>query len=128
MYLKYFDSISFFSGENSFRYSHIFVCLFFFMKTLPFQREISKNRVTVECVTGNVSVYSNCAYCRHCQGVRVGSRLSPSPQVKALNDLRYLGVADETLMNAALMFNTLVRDGSAIECDDEKNEGFQKLY
>jgi hypothetical protein len=98
------------------------------MKTLPLKRDVSKNRVTVECATGTVSVYSNCAYCRHCQGVKVGTRLAPSPQIKALNDLRHLGVADETLMNAALMFNALVRDGSAIECDDDKNEGFQKLY
>ncbi len=98
------------------------------MKTLQFQRDTSKNRVGVECATGNVSVYSACAYCRHCQGVRVGNRLAPSPQIKALNDLRHLGVSDETLMNAAMMFNALVRDGSAIECDDDKNEGFQKLY
>ena len=58
----------------------------------------------------------------------MGDRLAPSPQVKALSDLRHLGVGDETLMNAALMFNTLVRDGSAIECDDDNNQGFQKLY
>ncbi|MGA7627555.1 MAG: hypothetical protein WCA60_03610 [Methanoregula sp.] len=54
--------------------------------------------------------------------------MAPSPQIKALEDVRHLGVADETLMNAALMFNALVRDGSAIECDDDKNEGFRKLY
>ena len=98
------------------------------MKTLPFQRDTSKNRVTVSCAAGSVSVYSNCAYCRHCQGVRVGTRLTQSPQVKALSDLQHLSVADETLMNAALMFNALVRDGTAIECDDDNNEGFQKLY
>jgi len=98
------------------------------MKTLSFQRDTAKNRVTVVCATGSVSVYSTCAYCRHCQGVRVGNRLAPSPQVKALSDLRHLGVADETLMNAALMFNALVRDGAAIECDDDTNQGFQKLY
>jgi hypothetical protein len=98
------------------------------MKTLPFQRDTAKNRVTVECAGCNVSVYSSCAYCRHCQGIRVGTRLSPSPQVKALSDIRQRGAADEILMSAAMMFNTLVRDGSAVECDDDKNEGFQKLY
>ena len=97
------------------------------MKTLPFQRDTTKNRVTVECAGRNVSVYSSCAYCRHCQGIRVGTRLAPSPQVKALNDIRQRGAADETLMNAAMMFNTLVRDGSAVECDDDKNEGFLKI-
>jgi len=129
IYIKYFDSISLFSGENSYRYSHIvYVIIIREMKTLPFQRDTAKNRVTVACAAGSVSVYSTCAYCRHCQGVRVGDRLAPSPQLKALSDLRHLGVADETLMNAALMFNTLVRDGSAIECDDDNNQGFQKLY
>ena len=64
----------------------------------------------------------------HCQGIRAGTRLAPSPQVKALNDIRQRGAADEILMNAAMMFNTLVRDGSAVECDDDKNDGFQKLY
>jgi len=98
------------------------------MKTLPFQRDPAKNRVSVACTMGSVSVYSSCAYCRHCKGVRRGEKVSPSPQVKALSDLRQLGVADETLMNAALMFNALVRDGSAIECADDNNLGFQKLY
>ncbi len=98
------------------------------MKTLAFQRDITKNRVTVECTGCNVSVYSACAYCRHCKGILVGTRLSPSPQLKALEDLRYRGSADDTLMNAAMMFNTLVRDGTSVECDDDNNEGFQKLY
>jgi hypothetical protein len=98
------------------------------MKTLPFQRDTAKNRVTVECAGSNVSVYSSCAYCRHCQGIRVGSRLVLSPQVKALNEIRQRGAADEMLMNAAMMFNALVRDGSAIECDDDTSQGFQKLY
>jgi len=57
-----------------------------------------------------------------------GGLPGPIPRVKALSDLRNLGVADETLMNAALMFNALVRDGSAIECDDDTSQGFQKLY
>jgi hypothetical protein len=31
-------------------------------------------------------------------------------------------------MNAAMLFNTLVRDGDAIECDDDKDTGFSGLY
>ena len=98
------------------------------MKTIPFQRDTAKDRVTVACATGSVSVYSSCAYCRHCRGVRVGDRLQPPPQVQALRNMRLQGAADETLMNAGMMFNALVRDGSAIECDDETGQGFQKLY
>jgi hypothetical protein len=98
------------------------------MKTLPFQRDTTKNRVTVDCAGRPVSVYSSCAYCRHCKGIRAGTLLSPSPQLKALTEIRQRGAADETLMTAAMMFNTLVRDGTSVECDDDKNEGFQKLY
>jgi hypothetical protein len=98
------------------------------MKTLPFQREEKKDRVTVACADGNVSVYSHCAYCRHCKGVRAGSRVVPTPQMQALNDIRRGVSADENLMNAAMMFNTLVRDGSAIECDDDANNGYLGLY
>ena len=98
------------------------------MKTLQFERDEKKNRVTVGCAEGNVSVYSQCAYCRHCKGIWVGKRMTPSPQVKALADLRLGSSGDEVLMNAAMMFNTLVRDGSAVECDDDANEGFRKLF
>jgi hypothetical protein len=31
-------------------------------------------------------------------------------------------------MNAAMMFNTLVRDGAAIECSDDANHGYEGLY
>ena len=98
------------------------------MKTLPFQRDEKKDRVTVACADGNVSVYSHCAYCRHCHGVRAGNRVVPTPQMQALNDMRRGVSADENLMNAAMMFNTLVRDGSAIECDDDANNGYLGLY
>jgi len=98
------------------------------MKTLQFERDAKKNRVTVPCADGNVSVYSQCAYCRHCKGIWAGKRLAPAPQVKALADLRLGSAGDDTLMNAAMMFNTLVRDGSAVECDDDANEGFRKLF
>lgn len=98
------------------------------MKSLPFQRDERKNRVTVACANGDVSVYSHCAYCRHCKGVRVGNRVVPTPQMQALSDVRSGVSSDENLMNAAMMFNTLIRDGSAIECDDDVNRGYQGLY
>jgi hypothetical protein len=100
----------------------------FIMKTLPFQRDEKKSRVTVACAGGDISVYSYCAYCRHCVGVRSGNRLSPSPQGKALLEVRRGGVSDDVLMNAAMMFNTLVRDGTGVECADDGNSGFSRLY
>ncbi|WP_363318471.1 hypothetical protein [Methanoregula sp.] len=51
-----------------------------------------------------------------------------TPQKSALNDLKRGVAADENLMNAAMMFNSLIRDGSAIECDDDANKGYQGLY
>lgn len=36
--------------------------------------------------------------------------------------------SDDMLMNAAMMFNTLIRDGSAIECGDDENRGFVTRY
>jgi hypothetical protein len=98
------------------------------MKTLDFHRDEKKNRVTVACADGEVSVYSHCAYCRHCRGVLVGKRVIPSPQSQALADKGRGSVSDESLMNAAMMFNTLIRDGAAIECDDDADEGFRNLY
>ena len=98
------------------------------MKTLPFQRDEKKQRVTVACADGDVSVYSHCAYCRYCMGVRVGNRLAPAPQNQALNELRKGRVSDDNLMNAAMLFNSLVRDGTAIECADDENHGFTNLY
>jgi len=98
------------------------------MKTLPFQRDEKKSRVTVACADGDISVYSHCAYCRHCKGIWVGKRLVPSPQIQVLSDLKKGSSGDDTLMNAAMMFNTLIRDGSSLDCDDDGNEGFRRLY
>lgn len=98
------------------------------MKSLPFQRDAVKNRVTVECEGRSVSVYSTCGYCNHCHGIRAGDRVMPSPQKKALEALRRGSGVDDQLMAAAMTFNMLVRDGSALECDDDNNEGFRKLY
>lgn len=98
------------------------------MKRLEFQREEARERVTVACADGDVSVYSHCAYCRHCAGVWVGKRAVPTPQNQALIDMRSGRASDDSLMNAAMMFNTLVRDGSAIDCSDDENRGFTNLY
>ncbi len=98
------------------------------MKTLSLQRDEKKNRITVTCADGDVSVYSHCAYCKHCKGVRAGNRVVPPPQMQAISDVRRGVAADENLMNAAMMFNTLIRDGSDIECDDDGNGGYLGLY
>jgi hypothetical protein len=98
------------------------------MKTLEFVRDEKKDRVTVACADGMVSVYSKCAYCRHCTGIVVGKRVAPAPQAKALDAIRQGKGSDESLMTAAMMFNTLIRDGKAIACDDDANTGYAALY
>lgn len=98
------------------------------MKTLPFTRDEKKQRVTVTCADGEVSVYSHCGYCLNCTGIRIRDRVTPTPQAQALNDIRKGRASDENLMNAAMLFNTLIRDGSAIECADDEGRGFTRLY
>jgi hypothetical protein len=98
------------------------------MKTLEFVRDEKKGRVTVACAEGMVSVSSKCAYCRHCTGVVVGKRVAPAPQKEALDAIRKGTGSDEGLMTAAMMFNTLIRDGNAIACDDDANTGYMALY
>jgi uncharacterized Ntn-hydrolase superfamily protein len=98
------------------------------MKTLEFVRDEKKDRVTVACADGMVSVYSRCAYCRHCTGIVAGKRTAPVPQKEALEAIRKGRGSDDALMTAAMMFNTLVRDGNAIACDDDANEGYAALY
>ena len=98
------------------------------MKTLVLQRNEKTGQVTVQCADGEVSVYSHCEYCRHCAGVRVGKRVIPSPITQALKEVKRGTSPDESLMNAAMMFNTLVRDGSSLECGDVENRGFKRLF
>ena len=98
------------------------------MKTLEFHRDEAKDRVTVPCAGREVSVHSHCGYCRHCAGVRVGKRTIPTPQRQALSSTQPDVSMDESLLNAAIMFNTLVRDGTAVECEDDKGEGFRSMY
>ena len=98
------------------------------MKTLEFIRTEGSDKVKVDCSGNEVSVHSHCAYCKHCHGVKVGKRVMEPPQKKALNSLtRGMGM-DEDLLNAVVMFNTFVRDGTAIVCDDEEGEGFRSMY
>ncbi|MCM2467043.1 hypothetical protein [Methanoculleus oceani] len=98
------------------------------MKILEFHRDDAKDRVTVACADREVSVHSHCGYCRHCAGVRVGRRTIPTPQRQALSGVKRGANPDENLLNAAIMFNTLVRDGIAIECEDDAGEGFSSMY
>jgi len=98
------------------------------MKTLPFQQDEQKQHVAVDCADGRLSVYRFCAFCVHCSGIRVRDRVIPSPQKQALDNIKTKAASDDTLLNAAMMFNTLIRDGEAIECDDDANEGFVPLY
>lgn len=97
------------------------------MKTLEFHREAKKDRVTVTCADGEVSVHSHCAYCRHCKNILVGKRMTPVPQGQ-VGDRGMTANFDESLMNAAMMFNSLVRDGSALSCDDDAGDGFQRRF
>ena len=98
------------------------------MKTLEFHRDDAKDQVRVLCADGMVSVYTRCGYCRHCAGVRVGKRTIPTPQRQVLSGTGRGPGMDEDLLNAATMFNTLVRDGTAIECEDDTGEGFRSMY
>ncbi|MGE5831460.1 MAG: hypothetical protein ACM3X8_00915 [Methanomicrobiales archaeon] len=98
------------------------------MKVLSFSRSPLSERVTVQCADGEVTVHSHCAYCTHCAGVQIGKRSMPSPILSAYKDVRRGTAPDEALMNAGMMFNTLIRDGDAINCDDDGNEGFSSMY
>ena len=98
------------------------------MKTLPIRRDEKKTKAMVDCAAGEVSVYRMCAYCSHCAGVRMGPRVYPSPQIQALEAIRMGKAQDEALMEAALQFNSLVRDGEAITCDDDAGEGYSPRY
>jgi hypothetical protein len=98
------------------------------MKQLALKRVETRNDVLVDCADGEVSVYRKCAYCRHCSGVLVGKRVMPSPQKKQLEGVRKGSSQDEDLLNAAIMFNTLIRDGTVLMCDDDENKGFESMY
>ncbi len=98
------------------------------MKTLEIHRAEKSRNDSVDCAAGEAPVYRQCASCIHCTGVVVGGRVIPAPQARVWKDLRSRSVPDEALMTAAMQYNTLVRDGTAISCDDDGNEGYQPLY
>ena len=58
----------------------------------------------------------------------MGKRLVPPPQIQVLSELKKGNAGDDSLMNAAMMFNTLIRDGSSLDCDDDENQGFRRLF
>lgn len=97
------------------------------MKTLEFHRDTEKGRVTVTCATGEVSVYSHCAYCKHCTGVRAGKRVLPAPQRETMRKPAGFGM-DEEILNAAMLFNSMVRDGDAIACADDAGCGYTSMF
>ncbi len=98
------------------------------MKTLEITWDEKKYRATVGCADGPVSVHRNCAFCMHCKGVWIGQRLYPAPQENVMRSFSSSGSSDEALMSAAMQFNTLVKDATAISCGDEGNTGFKSRY
>jgi hypothetical protein len=98
------------------------------MKTLALNHDKEKDRVTVKCAGKDVSVYSQCAYCKYCDGVLVGKRVINTPQKDKMAGVKKGTTQDEELLNAAMMFNTLIRDGSAIICANETESGFLSMY
>ncbi|KAF1078160.1 hypothetical protein [Methanogenium sp. MK-MG] len=99
------------------------------MKTLPLNRTGPNDMVKVTCAEEKeVSVYSRCAFCAHCEGVVVGRREMPNPQKQIIEDMKVGRGGDDELQNAAMTFNLFIRDGSALLCSDDKNEGFRSLY
>ncbi len=98
------------------------------MKTLEIHRAEKSRNDAVECASGMAPVYRTCATCLHCTGVVVSGRVIPAPQARAWNDIRNHAAPDEALMAAAMQFNTLARDGTAISCNDDAGEGYRPLY
>ncbi len=98
------------------------------MKSLEIKKDEKGSKATVMCRNEEVSVYSNCAYCKHCEGVVVNKRTVKTPQKSKMEGIQKGLTPDEELMAAHMMFMTLIRDGTAIVCSDEKGEGFTSLY
>lgn len=98
------------------------------MKTLAIHRAGESDRTTVTCADGEVPTHIKCAYCIHCRGIRVGARTFPPPQDQASRNLTRGVSSDEEMMNAQMMFNTLMVSASGIECDDDRGEGFRSRH
>lgn len=98
------------------------------MKSLEIKKDDKGNQATVKCRNEEVSVYSNCAYCRFCEGVIVNKRTINAPQKSKMAGIQKGLAPDEELMAAHMMFMTLIRDGTDIVCSDEKGDGFTSMY
>jgi len=98
------------------------------MKLREIQRDEKRTRLKVECAGSMVSVSSHCAFCRHCRGVIVRETRYDPPQDAAIQRLSPGGSGDDTLMQAVMQFNSLVRDAQAIECDDDEDTGFASRF
>ncbi len=98
------------------------------MKSLPIIRETATDKVQVECASGKLAVHTRCGLCIHCKGVKVGARIMPSPYDMITGQIQSGVMPPEALMEAALQFNTLVRDGSEITCDDEAGVGYTPRF
>lgn len=98
------------------------------MKSLPILRELSSDKVQVECASGMLAVHTRCGLCIHCKGVKVGARIMPSPYDVIAGQIRTGIMPPEALMEAAMQFNTLVRDGTEIACDDDTNVGYTPRF
>ncbi|MFH0967127.1 MAG: hypothetical protein V1862_05540 [Methanobacteriota archaeon] len=98
------------------------------MKSLLILRDTETIKVQVECAAGKLAVHTKCAFCIHCKGVKVGARIMPSPYDTISSQIRTGAMPPEALMEAALQFNTLVRDGTEIACDDEAGVGYTPRF
>lgn len=98
------------------------------MKSLPILRDTESDRVQVECASGKLAVHTRCGICSHCKGVKVGARIMPSPYDLIAGKIRTGAMPPEALMEAAMQFNTLVRDGTEIACDDDAGVGYTPRF
>jgi hypothetical protein len=96
------------------------------MNMLPFKRE--KDNVYVACATGEVEVHRTCSNCTNCKSIQIGMRMMPSPYDAVLTKLRAGKAEPEQLMEAAVQFNALVRDGTGLGCADDSGKGYTRRF
>ena len=88
----------------------------------------NKDNAYVECATGEVEVHRTCSYCTNCKSIQIGARMMPSPYDGTMTKLKAGKVEPEQLMEAAMQFNTLVRDGTALGCADDAGKGYTPRF